>query len=183
MTESAFVDHYAALGVASTATAEEIKNAHVALALKHHPDLSSADDGGKRFHAISEAWAVLGKPDQRQSYDLHRIRALGSKGAYAGSGGAGYSSDLSEGFQTQKANFNVAVQSKASSNWKEMQDKYKRESWQRMPLSEKKLTRVRGLQTIGGTIMPLILTAAFIGSFGYAYWSMTLGGGRKRSNR
>jgi preprotein translocase subunit Sec63 len=60
------IDYYAILGLASTATAEDIKNAHVALALKHHPDLSTVDDGGKRFLAISEAWSVLGKPEQRQ---------------------------------------------------------------------------------------------------------------------
>jgi len=173
-TYSLGTDFYATLGIPSTASAEEIKNAHVALALKHHPDMSAENDGGKRFRAISEAWAVLGKPEKRQSYDLARIRVLGSKGAYAGSAGP-IESEISDGFQTQKANFNVAVQAKASSNWRELQDKYKKESWQRMPLSERKLTRVRGLQTIGGTLMPVVLMVGFVAVAGYGYYSATLG--------
>jgi DnaJ-class molecular chaperone len=170
-TVDATIDFYEVLGLTSVATPDEIKNAHVALALKYHPDLSTVDDGGKRFRAISEAWAILGKQDRRQSYDLERMRILGSKSYYASGGASAVSTEISAGFQTQKSNFDQAVKANAMSNWKEMQDKYKSESWQRLPLSEKKLHRIRGVQTVGGTVMPIFLTLAFVGFCGYTYYN------------
>jgi len=175
------VDYYAVLGLSSTATLDEIKNAHVTLALKYHPDLSTVNDGGKRFRDISEAWAVLGKSEKRQMYDLARMRVLGSKAAYATGGTGGSEIDLSEGFKTQKTNFDQAVKSQASSNWKEMQEKYKTEAWQKMPLSEKKLSRVRSIQTVGGTVMPIVLTLAFVGFCGYTYYTTSFSSSRRRA--
>lgn len=170
----ASVDYYHVLGVAHNASLEEIKNAHVTLALKHHPDLSTDDDGGKRFRSISEAWATLGKAERRRDYDLARIRSLGPN-SMLNPGGAAYNpsdaSEISESFNTQKTNFHVAVQYNASSNWRELQDKYKTERWQNMPLSEKKLTRVRGVQTLHGTIAPMLITLGIVGFVGYSYYS------------
>lgn len=174
-------DYYGVLGLTSLATADEIKNAHVTLALKHHPDLSKQDDGGKRFLAISEAWSVLGKPERRQNYDLARIRAIGGNVSISMNGNDMNSSEISDGFNTQKSNFNTAVQYKASSNWRELQDKYKTESWQSMSLSEKKRTRIRGVQTLGGTILPIFLTMAFVGFAGYSYYSSLFPSNRRRA--
>jgi len=62
--------HYATLGVADTATPEEIKSAYRKLAKQHHPDL-----GGDvaKFQQISEAYETLTDSDKRSHYD-HQLR-------------------------------------------------------------------------------------------------------------
>ena len=59
-------DHYAALGVARTATPDEIKRAFRKLASQHHPD-----KGGDtaRFQEIQAAHDTLGDTAKRQQYD------------------------------------------------------------------------------------------------------------------
>lgn len=59
-------DHYATLGVAKTATPEEIKRAYRRLASQHHPD-----KGGDtaQFQAIQAAYEVLGDEAKRAAYD------------------------------------------------------------------------------------------------------------------
>jgi curved DNA-binding protein len=59
-------DHYATLGVAKTATADEIKRAFRKLASQHHPD-----KGGntQKFQEIQAAYDTLGDPAKRQAYD------------------------------------------------------------------------------------------------------------------
>lgn len=61
--------HYATLGVAETASADEIKRAYRGLASKHHPD-----KGGdtQRFQEIQAAYAVLEDPNRRAQYDQER---------------------------------------------------------------------------------------------------------------
>jgi len=62
--------HYATLGVADTATPEEVKLAYRKLAKQHHPDL-----GGDvaKFQQISEAYETLADVDKRAHYD-HQLR-------------------------------------------------------------------------------------------------------------
>jgi len=59
-------DHYAALGVARTATPDEIKRAFRKLASKNHPD-----KGGdtQKFQEIQAAYDVLGDAAKRAQYD------------------------------------------------------------------------------------------------------------------
>lgn len=59
-------DHYQTLGVAKTATPDEIKKAYRKLASQHHPD-----KGGDTatFQKIEEAYRILSDPQQRQQYD------------------------------------------------------------------------------------------------------------------
>jgi hypothetical protein len=58
---------YEVLGVAPSAPAAEVRQAYVALARLHHPDRDGGDADVMR--AVNEAWATLGDPDRRASYD------------------------------------------------------------------------------------------------------------------
>ncbi len=63
------------LGVASDATHDEVKRAYHRLARRHHPDAHSQasaavqDSARRTMVEINAAWAVLGDPAGRQSYD------------------------------------------------------------------------------------------------------------------
>lgn len=59
-------DHYATLGVAKTASQDEIKKAFRKLASQHHPD-----KGGdtQKFQEIQAAYDTLGNPEKRAAYD------------------------------------------------------------------------------------------------------------------
>lgn len=64
------MEYYQILGVAKTATADEIKKAYRKLALKYHPDKNPDDKAAEeKFKEISEAYAVLSDPEKRQQYD------------------------------------------------------------------------------------------------------------------
>jgi curved DNA-binding protein len=73
-------DHYAALGVARTASADQIKQAFRKLASTYHPD-----KGGdtKKFQEIQSAYAVLGDAQKRADYDNPRPQFSGFPGGGA----------------------------------------------------------------------------------------------------
>ena len=64
-----FKDYYKTLGLARTASADEIKKAYRKLARKYHPDVSKAADATERMVELNEANAVLSDPEKRQAYD------------------------------------------------------------------------------------------------------------------
>jgi curved DNA-binding protein len=67
---AAFKDYYQTLGVARTASADEIKAAFRKLARKHHPDVAKDKKQGEiKFKEINEAYEVLGDPENRKKYD------------------------------------------------------------------------------------------------------------------
>jgi len=70
-------DHYATLGVARTATPDEIKRAFRKLASQHHPD-----KGGntQKFQEIQAAYDTLGDAAKRADYDNPRPQFSGMPG-------------------------------------------------------------------------------------------------------
>jgi len=69
-------DHYAALGLRSSATLSDIKKAFRQQASQHHPDRNSSPDAPARFRAVQEAYDILSDPVQRKAYDDNRQRNL-----------------------------------------------------------------------------------------------------------
>ena len=81
-------DYYEGLGVAKTASAEEIKSAYRKLAMKYHPDRNPGDKAAEeKFKEAAEAYDVLHDPEKRQRYDQFGHQAFqGGAGGY-GPGG------------------------------------------------------------------------------------------------
>jgi molecular chaperone DnaJ len=80
-------DFYEILGVAKTASQDEVKRAYRKLAQKFHPDANPDDTKAEdRFKDVSEAYSILSNPEKRAEYD--EVRRLGA-GAFGGFGGAG----------------------------------------------------------------------------------------------
>jgi molecular chaperone DnaJ len=75
-------DYYETLGVARTASEQEIKSAYRKLALKHHPDRNPGDKHAEeQFKEAAEAYAVLADSDKRARYDRFGHAAVsGSSG-------------------------------------------------------------------------------------------------------
>ncbi len=65
-------DYYEVLGVARTATSEEIGQAYRKLAFKYHPDRNPGDpEAVDKFKEAAEAFEVLNHADKRQLYDRY----------------------------------------------------------------------------------------------------------------
>lgn len=77
-------DYYKTLGVARTASADEIKKAFRKLARTHHPD-AGGDEA--KFKEINEAYEVLSDPKKRELYDQYGT-ANENQIPWGGQGGA-----------------------------------------------------------------------------------------------
>lgn len=72
-------DPYKALGLAKTASADEIKKAYRKIAKTDHPDLNPDPAAHERFKAASSAYDLLKDPDQRARFDKGEIDASGQE--------------------------------------------------------------------------------------------------------
>lgn len=87
-------DYYEVLGVAKTATPEEIKKAYRKLAVKYHPDKNPGDKTTeKKFKEATEAYDVLNTPEKRQLYDR-----FGHAGLHQQGGGYGANVNMEDIF-------------------------------------------------------------------------------------
>lgn len=74
-------DFYDVLGVARTASADEIKAAYRKLALKYHPDRNPGNkEAEEKFKEAAEAYEVLSDEKKRKSYDQFGHAGMGNQG-------------------------------------------------------------------------------------------------------
>ncbi len=65
-------DYYEILGVAKTASDDEIKKAFKKLAMKHHPDRNQGDKSSEeKFKEAKEAYDILSDAGKRSAYDQY----------------------------------------------------------------------------------------------------------------
>lgn len=166
MVEIFISDYYEVLGLTSAATTDELKAAYInlgeylsfilyicvlyeiLLALLHHPDSAHKKDIQNIVHEdefikINEAWSILSKPELKTYYDSMRLNHFGSRKGFhdmSESVSSGDSTAIADVYHAQKVNFATNVQFRASSNWRELQDKYKTEKWQNMTLNQRKVS-------------------------------------------
>lgn len=84
-------DYYEILGVAKTASEEEIKKAYRKKAIQYHPDKNPGDKAAEeKFKEAAEAYEILSNAEKRQRYDQFGHAGVGGAASSGGYGGGGF---------------------------------------------------------------------------------------------
>jgi len=73
-------DFYEMLGVAKTASADEIKRAYRKLALQYHPDKNKSKEADGKFKEVTAAYEVLSDQQKKAQYDQFGHAAFSQEG-------------------------------------------------------------------------------------------------------
>lgn len=106
-----YKDYYKTLGVARTASADDIKRAYRKGARKYHPDVNSDAGAEATYKDVNEAYEVLKDPEKRAAYDKLGQAPLGggryepppgwdTEFSFAQDGPTGGDRDFSDFFET-----------------------------------------------------------------------------------
>ena len=98
-------DYYQALGVAHTASGEDIKKAFRKLAHKYHPDKKGGDEA--KFKEISEAYSILSDEKKKAEYDAYGRVFSESGGGSGFGGGAQWNASGFNNFDFQDMGFDL----------------------------------------------------------------------------
>lgn len=92
-------DYYEVLGLAKSATKNDIKKSYRKIAMKYHPDKNPGDsDAEAKFKEAAEAYSILSDEQKKAHYDQFGHAPEGGMGGspFSGFGGSGFGVDLSD---------------------------------------------------------------------------------------